>query len=90
MNSTMLHPDPHAVKHNRFVPAESEWEQGKRLYNQRKPITACTTDEMAEGWCAAADLAGFMAYSRHMEAEGVPAAQAFAFVDWNSGAKGGY
>ena len=69
MNATMVTPHEHAVKHGRFVPAESEWEQGKRLYNQRKPITTCTTDEMAEGWCAAADLAGYMAYSRHMEAE---------------------
>ena len=79
MNDPIMHPHEHAVKHVRFVPAESEWEQGKRLYNQRKPITACTTDEMAEGWCAAADLAGYMAYSRHMEAEGYTAAQAFAF-----------
>ncbi len=84
MNAPMVTPHEQAVKSGRFVPAESEWEQGKRLYNQRKPITACTTDEMAEGWCAAADLAGFMAYSRHMEAEGVPAAKAFAFGNWNS------
>ena len=84
MNAMSVAESPAKIKNARFVPAESEWEQGKRLYNQRKPITACTTDEMAEGWCAAADLAGFMAYSRHMEAEGVPAAKAFAFVNWNS------
>ena len=90
MNSTMVHPNTESVKRGRFVAPLSEWEQGKALYAARRPISECVTDEMAEGWCAAADLAGFMAYSRHMEAEGVPAAQAFAFVDWNSGAKGGY
>ena len=79
MNDLIMHPHPHAVKMGRYVPPESEWEQGKRLYAQRKPITECTTDEMADGWCAAADLAGYMAYSFHMEAEGYTCAKAFAF-----------
>ena len=79
MNNAMIQPHEHAVKMGRFVAPESEWEQGKRLHSQRKPITECTTDEMADGWCAAADLAGYMAYSRHMEAEGYTCAKAFAF-----------
>ena len=83
MNSTMLHPDPHAVKHNRFVPAMSEYDQGRELYKRGKRIEECVTDEMTQGYMDA-EWAGYMAYSRHMEAEGVPAAQAFAFVNWNS------
>ena len=78
MNTTMLQPDPHAVKHGRFVPAMSEYDQGRELYKSGKPITDCVTDEMADGWNDA-EWAGYMAYSRHMEAEGVPAAKAFSY-----------
>ena len=79
MNAMSVAESPVKIKNARFVPAMSEYDQGKALYKARRPISECVTDEMAEGWCAAADLAGYMAYSRHMEAEGYTAAQAFAF-----------
>ena len=41
---------------------------------------------MSDGWNDA-EWAGYMAYSKHMEAEGVPCAKAFAFVNWNSDAE---
>ena len=84
MNGTMVTPHEQAVKHQRFVAAteedqeQFERELGRNLYKRGKPLRECRTDYMAAGWLAA-EFAGYMAYSRHMEAEGVPCAKAFAF-----------
>ena len=78
MNDPIMHPHEHAVKHVRFVPAVSEYDQGRELYKRGKRIEECVTDEMTQGYMDA-EWAGYMAYSRHMEAEGYTAAQAFAF-----------
>ena len=87
MNDTMLAPHPHAVKHDRFVAAtpaaQADFERqiGRNLYRRGKPLAECASDEMAAGWLAA-EWAGYMAYSRHMEAEGIPAAVAFQHEEW--------
>ena len=78
MNAMSVAESPAKIKNARFVPALSEYDQGRELYKRGKPITDCVTDEMADGWNDA-EWAGYMAYSKHMEAEGVPAAKAFAF-----------
>ena len=84
MNDLIMHPHEQAVKHQRFVAAteedqeQFERELGRNLYKRGKPLRECRTDYMAAGWLAA-EFAGYMAYSRHMEAEGVPCAKAFAF-----------
>ena len=95
MNDLIMHPHEHAVKHQRFVAATPEQQAdlerqiGRNLYRRGKPLSECRSDDMAAGWLAA-EFAGYMAYSRHMEAEGVPAAKAFAFVNWNSGIEWGW
>ena len=74
MNGTMLHPHPHAVKHQRFVAATAEAQIdlerqiGRNLYRRGKPIRECTTDEMTAGWVAAS-AAGEDAYYRCMMAQ---------------------
>ena len=80
MSVAMLAESPVKNKSARFVPAVSEYDQGRELYKRGKRIEECVTDEMTQGYMDA-EWAGYMAYSRHMEAEGVPAAQAFAF-EW--------
>ena len=58
MSVTMLHPDPHAVKHNRFVAAtaeaaaDMERQIGRNLYRRGKPLRECSTDDMVGGWLA--------------------------------------
>lgn len=37
---------------NTFVPAVTDFEQGKRNYRDGKRISSCTTDEMTHGWLA--------------------------------------
>ena len=84
MNASMVASHEQAVKHRRFIAATEadqenfERELGRNLYRRGKPLRECRTDYMAAGWLAA-EFAGYMAYSRHMEAEGYTAAQAFAF-----------
>ena len=78
MSVAMLAESPVKNKSARFVPAVSEYDRGRELYKRGKRIEECVTDEMTQGYMDA-EWAGYMAYSRHMEAEGVPAAQAFAF-----------
>lgn len=73
MSATMLHPHPHAVKHQRFVaptadPADLERQIGRNLYRRGKPLSECVTDEMAGGWLAA-EQAGEDAYWRCMMAQ---------------------
>lgn len=76
MSATMVHPDPHAVKHQRFVAAtEADQEQferelGRNLYKRGKPLRECRTDYMAAGWLAA-ERKGADAYWRAMMAEAV-------------------
>ena len=89
MNSTMLHPDPHAVKHNRFVAptpeaqAELERQIGRNLYKRGKPLRECVTDNMAAGWLAA-ERKGADDYYRSMMRQ----ASAVKAVNWNSDAEG--
>jgi hypothetical protein len=76
MTISMLTPHPHAVKHNRFVPAtaeaaaDMERQIGRNLYRRGKRITECTTDDMAGGWLAE-EQRGADAYYRQMMAEAV-------------------
>ena len=76
MSHVMVHPDPHAVKHQRFVAAtEADQEQferdlGRNLYRRGKPLRECRTDYMAAGWLAA-ERKGADAYWRAMMAEAV-------------------
>ena len=76
MSHVMVHPDPHAVKHQRFVAAtEADQEQFERelgcnLYRRGKPLRECRTDYMAAGWLAA-ERKGADAYWRAMMAEAV-------------------
>jgi len=59
MNTQIMHPHEHAVKHNRYVAAtadaqaEMERQIGRNLYRRGRRITACTTDDMTAGWLAA-------------------------------------
>ena len=58
MSVTMLHPDPHAVKHNRFVAATAEAQAdlerqiGCNLYRRGRPLRECASDDMVGGWLA--------------------------------------
>lgn len=76
MSHVMVHPDPHAVKHQRFVAAtEADQEQferdlGRNLYRRGKPLRECRTDYMAAGWLAA-ERKGADAYWKAMMAEAV-------------------
>lgn len=76
MSHVMVHPDPPAVKHQRFVAAtEADQEQferelGRNLYKRGKPLRECRTDYMAAGWLAA-ERKGADAYWRAMMAEAV-------------------
>ena len=89
MNATMLHPDPHAVKHNRFVAptpeaqAELERQIGRNLYRRGRRITECTTDDMTAGYIAA-ERKGADDYYRAMQRQ----ASEWRCVNWNSGAEG--
>jgi len=76
MNDLMVAEIP--TKSKRFVSPLSEYDQGRELYKRGRHIEECVTDEMTQGYMDA-EWAGYMAYSRHMEAEGYTAAQAFAF-----------
>ena len=88
MNATMLQPDPHAVKHQRFVAATAEDQErferelGRNLYKRGKPLRECRTDYMAAGWLAA-ERAGADAYYKAMQRQ----ASEFRCVNWNSGAE---
>ena len=72
--TTMLQPDPHAVKHQRFVAAteaqqaDLERQIGRNLYKRGKPLRECVTDEMTAGWLAA-EAKGADDYYRCMMAE---------------------
>ena len=48
-NSIMARTTRHV---NTFVPAISDFEQGRRNYRDGKRISSCTTDEMTRGWLA--------------------------------------
>ena len=84
MNSTMLQPDPHAVKHQRFVAAteaqqaDLERQIGRNLYRRGRDISECVTDEMAAGYLAE-EARCEDAYWREMMRDG-----AVKFVNWNS------
>ena len=71
MNTNIVMPHEHAVKHGRFVAATAdaaadlERQIGRNLYRRGKPITECVTDEMAAGYVAAS-AAGEDAYYRCM------------------------
>ena len=82
MNTNIL-ADSGIKINGRFVPAnpdpaDTERQIGRNLYRRGRPLAECVSDDMAAGWLAE-EFAGYMAYSRHMEAEGVPCAKAFAF-----------
>ena len=87
MNATMLQPDPHAVKHGRFVPArpneaeEQERQIGRNLYRRGRDISECVTDYMTAGYLAE-EARCEDAYWREMMRDG-----AVKFVNWNSGAE---
>ncbi len=52
MRNLILTPDRPTVNvmpAGRFV-AKSEFEQGKHLFRTGEPVTACTTDDMTDGW----------------------------------------
>ena len=49
-NSIMARTTQHV--NSRFVPAVSDFEQGKRNYRNGKRISTCTTDAMTQGWLA--------------------------------------
>ncbi len=88
MDAQILHPHPHAVKHQRFVAAtpeqqaETERQIGRNLYKRGKPLRECVTDEMAAGWLAA-ERKGADDYYAAMQRQ----ASAVKFVNWNSGAE---
>ena len=88
MSTTMLHPDPHAVKHARFVApteaqqADLERQIGRNLYRRGKPIRECVTDEMTAGWLAA-ERKGADDYYAAMQRQ----ASTVRCVNWNSGAE---
>jgi hypothetical protein len=73
MNSTIVTPHPHAIKHSRYVAATEEQQAdlerqvGRSLYRRGKPLRECVTDDMAAGWLAA-ERAGADAYWRAMMA----------------------
>jgi len=46
-NSIMTRSTAHV---NRFVPAVTDFEQGRRNYRDGKRISSCSTDEMTAGW----------------------------------------
>ncbi len=50
---------------NTFVPAVSDFEQGRRNYRDGKRISSCTTDEMTRGWLHQEEL-GRVAYWTEM------------------------
>ena len=91
MNSTIVMPHEHAVKHQRFVAAtEADQEQferelGRNLYKRGKPLRECRTDYMAAGWLAA-ERKGADDYYRSMMRQ----ASAVKAVNWNSDADGGW
>ena len=74
MNTNIVMPHEHAVKHGRFVAATAdaaadlERQIGRNLYRRGRRITECVTDEMAAGWLAA-EAAGEDAYWRAMMAQ---------------------
>lgn len=68
MSRTMLQHPAQNVNGKRFVSPLSEYEQGRRLYNAGKPITACVTDDMTDGYLDA-EAAGEDAYWRCMMAQ---------------------
>jgi hypothetical protein len=74
MNTNIVTPHPHAIKHNRYVAATEEQQAdlerqvGRSLYRRGKPLRECVTDDMAAGWLAA-ERAGADAYWRSMMAQ---------------------
>ena len=74
MNDTMVTPHPHAVKHQRFVApteaqqADLERQIGRNLYRRGKPVEACVTDYMTDGYLAE-EAKGADAYWRCMMRE---------------------
>lgn len=70
MNDTMLTGKPNVVNARRFVPALSEYDQGKSMYRRGKSLAECVTDEQTAGWLDA-EQAGADAYYRQMMAEAV-------------------
>ncbi len=53
---------------NTFVPAVSDFEQGRRNYRDGKRISSCTSDEMTAGWLHQEEL-GRQAWHTCMIAE---------------------
>lgn len=82
MNTHMLAESTVKVNRGRFVSPLSEYDQGRKLYREGKPLSACVTDEMADGWLKA-EAAGADAYFAAMMAD----ASAVKCVNWNSGAE---
>jgi len=68
MNDTIVMPHEHAVKHQRFVAATEDDQEGRKLYRAGKPLRECVTDEMTAGWLDA-EAAGADAYWRAMMLE---------------------
>lgn len=75
MSHTMIHPDPHAVKHGRFVaPTEAEQEAaekelGRKAYSAGKRRIYCFTPDMHAGWDEMFE-AGRQVYARAMLMQG--------------------
>jgi hypothetical protein len=76
MSNTMLAPDPHAVKHGRFVAPTAEAQEaaerelGRKAYRDGKRRAYCFTEAMTAGWDEMFD-AGRQVYARAMLAEAV-------------------
>ena len=82
MNAMSVAESPVKSKSARFVPAVSEYDQGRELYKRGKSLEECVTDEMTQGWLDT-EARCEAAYWRGMMRDG-----AAKFVNWNSGAEG--
>ena len=76
MNTNIVMPHEHAVKHNRYVAATAEAQAdlerqvGRNLYRRGKPLRECASDDMVGGWLAE-EARGADAYYRCMMQQAV-------------------
>ncbi len=80
MNATMLHPDPHAVKHGRYVAPTPEAQEaaeaaflrqvGRNYYRRGYDLDACNTDEETAGWLACEAAGERFGWKRSKDARG--------------------
>ena len=83
MSTTMLHPDPHAVKHARFVAPTPEAQEaaereflrqvGRNYYRRGYDLSACNTDEETAGWLACEAAGERFGWKRSTAARGADA-----------------